>query len=521
MNSFKKTLLNELPEFKDYTLNFINGNISKMQYKSISGGYGVYAQRDQKSFMIRLRTSCGVISKCQLHTIYQMAHKYDLESIHLTTRQAIQLHDLDMDAIIDIMKEGIQKGIFTRGGGGNYPRNVGLSPLSGVDPEESFDVTPYALATDKYFLNRMTTYHLPRKFKVSYSSSKKDYAHATVQDLGFIATIKDDKPYFEVYVGGGLGKNPRLGIKLPHLINPCDVLYYVEGLTQFFTKEGNYENKHKARIRYLLEEFGEEKFIKKFEKYVKEQEKNHDLKINPEPIDYSKNIGDIPLNINLNNPRIIKQKQDDLYTVYIHPTGGIYKLKDLKCLLYELDKVKNPIIRIGMMEEVYILNLCANEAQKILEITQNMSGSTLLENSISCIGVPTCQIGICNSQKMLSDIITYFKINNKNNLEAMPKIYISGCGNSCGAHQIGCIGLTGRRKKLDGIPTDCFEMSINGKFTVGESKLGEVIGEFKQSDIPKMLYEISQKLVGKNIDFETFTKDFREEFNQVIESYKL
>ena len=173
------------------------------------------------------------------------------------------------------------------------------------------------------------------------------------------------------------------------------------------------------------------------------------------------------------------------------------------------------------MEEVYILNLCANEAQKILEITQNMSGSTLLENSISCIGVPTCQIGICNSQKMLSDIITYFKINNKNNLEAMPKIYISGCGNSCGAHQIGCIGLTGRRKKLDGIPTDCFEMSINGKFTVGESKLGEVIGEFKQSDIPKMLYEISQKLVGKNIDFETFTKDFREEFNQVIESYKL
>ena len=64
-------------------------------------------------------------------------------------------------------------------------------------------------------------------------------------------------------------------------------------------------------------------------------------------------------------------------------------------------------------------------------------------------------------------------------------------------------------------------MSINGKFTVGESKLGEVIGEFKQSDIPKMLYEISQKLVGKNIDFETFTKDFREEFNQVIESYKL
>ncbi|WP_455542764.1 nitrite/sulfite reductase [Intestinibacter sp.] len=519
MKNFKKTLLNELPEFKDYTLNFLNGNISKMQYKGFSGGYGVYAQRDKQSFMIRLRTSCGVISRCQLHTIYQMAYKHNLDSIHLTTRQAIQLHNLDMNAIVDIMKQGIEKEIYTRGGGGNFPRNVGLSPLSGVDPEEYFDVTPYALANDKYFLSKMTTYNLPRKFKVSYSSSHKDYAHATVQDLGFVATIKEDKPYFEVYAGGGLGKNPKVGLKLPHVIEPSDILYYVEGMTHFFMKEGNYENKNKARIRYMVDEFGEEEFLRKLQAYVNEQIENNDLKINPEPIDYDKQGSEI----NCDNPRLFKQKQPGLYTVYIHPLGGIYKLKDLKCLLNELDKVKNPLIRIGMMEEMYILNLNGEEANKILKITEYIGGSTPLENSISCIGVPICQVGICNSQKMLSEIVTYFKLNSKDreNIKVMPKIYISGCGNSCGAHQIGCIGLTGKMKKFECIPTECFEMYIDGKFTVDESKLGESVGDFKHCDIPPMLYKISEKLIEKNTDFRTLTTDYRDEFDQIINQYKI
>ena len=102
--------------------------MSKLDYKGFSGGYGVYAQRDQKSFMIRLRTSSGVISKSQLHTIYNMAYENKLEKIHLTTRQAIQLHDLSVDQVCNIMEEGIHKDIFSRGGGGNFPRNVGLSP---------------------------------------------------------------------------------------------------------------------------------------------------------------------------------------------------------------------------------------------------------------------------------------------------------------------------------------------------------------------------------------------------------
>ena len=89
-----------------------------------------------------------------------------------------------------------------------------MSPLSGVDPNEAFDVTPYALAIGNYFLERIYTYKLPRKLKVSVSSGKDDAAHCTVQDLGFVAVNKDGKEYFEVYLGGGLGQNPKLAANI-------------------------------------------------------------------------------------------------------------------------------------------------------------------------------------------------------------------------------------------------------------------------------------------------------------------
>ncbi|MDD5877884.1 MAG: nitrite/sulfite reductase, partial [Clostridiales bacterium] len=97
MNNLEKSkelFLSEIPGFKEECKKFLNGDTTKMQYKGISGGYGVYAQRDQKSFMIRLRFSSGVVTKEQLHKVYEFAKEYNLDGIHITTRQSIQLHDL-------------------------------------------------------------------------------------------------------------------------------------------------------------------------------------------------------------------------------------------------------------------------------------------------------------------------------------------------------------------------------------------------------------------------------------------
>ena len=517
----KELFLSEIPNFKEQCLKLINGDLSKMEYKGISGGYGVYAQRDQKSFMIRLRFSSGVISNEQLHKIYYFAKKYNLSRVHFTTRQAVQLHDLDVDGVCSIMEEGIRSNIFTRGSGGNFPRNVGLSPLSGVDPDEAFDVTPYAVATDRHFMSKITTYHLPRKLKVSYSSCPLDSAHCTVQDLGFIATMKDNKPYFKVFVGGGLGKDPAMSLELDELIEPQEVLYYVEGLTKLFMDEGDYNNKHKARVRYMVYRLGEEEFIKKFKEYVAKEKENEDLKLYPKNIEYPNDGG---IETDIKDCRLYPQKQKGYYSVYVHPVGGQLDTEDLGKLLSELDKMKSASIRLAMTEGFFIINLNGDEARHMLEITKPFGGCTNLEKSVSCIGVPICQMGIQDSQKMLHEIIDYFKEKSKGDdtiLNAMPRIYISGCMNSCGVHQIGAIGLTGKKKKVDGEMFDAFEIFIDGNFGLGKTRLGKSLGDFKTQDIPKFLYETGEKVADSDTDFYTWYAANEEEAKALASKYNI
>ena len=119
-------------------------------------------------------------------------------------------------------------------------------------------------------MERITTYKLPRKLKVSFSNGSSDTAHCTIQDLGFLAVRKDGKDYFRVYLGGGLGRNPKVALLYPELIEPSEVLNYVEAMVRLFKAEGNYENKAKARIRYIVDKLGEEGFISEYKKYVDE-----------------------------------------------------------------------------------------------------------------------------------------------------------------------------------------------------------------------------------------------------------
>ena len=162
--------------------------------------------------MIRLRTPSGILTKEHFRRILDDAGANGQDKIHLTTRQAIQIHDLTIDQVCDIMKDGIDHDLFTRGGGGNFPRNVSLSPMAGVDREEAFDVTPYARQAGDYFLRNATGYKLPRKLKVAFSATPEDTACATVNDMGFIGGIHEGRPMVRLWLAGGMGGQPALGL---------------------------------------------------------------------------------------------------------------------------------------------------------------------------------------------------------------------------------------------------------------------------------------------------------------------
>ncbi len=206
-----KELRGDLKQFHEMTRKFYRGELTVPEYKSISGGFGSYAQRGGQRSMLRLRLTGGEIRKEELRFIIDSIQKYQIDRVHLTTCQSLQFHDLHEDDVCTLMEEAFDYGIVTRGGGGDFPRNVMCSPLSGVEREECFDVLPYAEETTDYVLGLIHQVKLPRKLKISFENGIKNDTHATFRDMGFVA---DRDGTFIVYVAGGLGPQPKMGVKL-------------------------------------------------------------------------------------------------------------------------------------------------------------------------------------------------------------------------------------------------------------------------------------------------------------------
>lgn len=508
----------EIDAFEKIGYKFVNGEITSNEFKSHSGGMGVYAQKGGERFMLRLRVLSGVLNMDTFCLIYKFAIEHNLDSIHFTTREAIQLHNLTFPQVISIMRESLKNDLFTRGGGGNFPRNVSLSPLSGVEIDEAFDVTPYAVLVNKYFVSKMNSYKLPRKFKVAFSNSSKDTANASIADIGFLAVNVDGEKYFQVYIGGSLGNNSSISVPLDELIPAKDVLYHVDSAIKLVVEEGDFENKSKGRMRFILQRLGKDEFLNCYKRNLEKVKLTNQSEVQFEDFVLEMPKETDNQNVKLSN-NLIKQKQNGLYTVIIHPKGGVLKIQDFNNIISFLNEKDNIELRLSMDENLYVRNLRLDAGKKLLELVSNFNQNTMLSKSVSCIGVPTCQIGIGESQKLLNNIIAHFEKNNFN-YDILPAIHISGCLNSCSRHQTKILGFHCKKKeKNSGLET--YTMHINGKIGNLVTKLATPYGDISSKAIPEFLYELACYLKDKNISFYDLIKDNNVIFNDHFKKYFL
>ncbi|MGL4344760.1 MAG: nitrite/sulfite reductase [Cellulosilyticaceae bacterium] len=512
----RETLREEIEQFRQEGQSFLRGEMNKMTFKKKSGGMGVYAQRDGRQFMVRLRIPCGVMTKVMLERVYHMAQKYGLKTIHLTTRQAIQFHDLTIDEVCDVMQEALELGIYTRGSGGNFPRNIAISPLAGVDPYEAFDVLPYAMVANQYFMEHMTTYKLPRKLKVAFSSNEADYAHGTMQDMGFVACCDEDgQTYFKLYIGGGLGQNPELGMLYPEKVRPEETLAYLEAMVRLFVAEGDYENRSRARVRYIKVRMGEEAFALCFKKHLEAVQKEATL---PELQIARGEGGQSNLPNSSVQSRILPQRQKGYYSVSIHPRGGQLGIEDLCKIITHIEQATKAEIRLGMEECLYVIHLTEEEAQELAEITADFSGETPLEYSVACIGVPTCQIGIVESQELLKSIQAYFE-EHIDYQRVLPRIHISGCTNCCGMHLMSAIGFAGKKKKIGEAVCDVVGCYLDGHIGSGESRLGRYFGDAQVQHVPQLLEAMAEAAIQKGETVREWVSGEEEQIKCVMAPY--
>ena len=190
-----------------------NGKIDEDGFRSLRLARGIYGQRQEGVQMIRIKLPFGRLSSEQLHRIADVSDEYSTGRLHITTRQDIQIHYVSLDRTPELWAELEKSDITLREACGNAVRNITASETAGIDPEEPFDVTPYADAVFKFFLRNPICQELGRKFKISFSSSDKDTALSFIHDLGFIAKTRKvngkEVRGFKVMIAGGLGAQPR------------------------------------------------------------------------------------------------------------------------------------------------------------------------------------------------------------------------------------------------------------------------------------------------------------------------
>ena len=511
-------------EFDIKSKQYLNKEIDPLRFKAFRVAMGIYEQREKETYMVRLRIPGGVINLEQFETVSKLADKYASGKIHLTSREDIQFQNVELTNVHGIMEDLIKVGIITKGTGGNTVRNVALSPLSGVSSDEVFDVTSYVKEVTDYLIKDPSTMNLPRKYKIAFSNSPEDTANATISDLGFIAKLQDGVKGFEVYGGGGFGGNPRVAIKLSDFIETKEALYYVQAMKELFEKEGDRSNKHKARIRYIVHRLGEEKFLELFNNELNRVKASNNLDLVIEESAFENTDYDEGYSIEIKDEYknvIFNQKQKGYYSVYVHPQSGNMNSESINKII---NFVKNlgyyADIRLTSTQGLYVRNLKGNDAEKLAEEIEDFSSRFDLDNSVTCAGASTCQLGLCLSQGLLNGIKEEFKGASDEIKDALPRLFISGCPNSCGQHQKGAIGFSGRAiRSEDGlVPT--YSISFGGFVGAGGAKMGEVFGDIPAKKIPKYLLDLAGLKVSSEIkDFENFLKEKREDIKKLVEDY--
>ena len=307
-----------------------------------------------------------------------------------------------------------------------------------------------------------------------------------------------------------------MGVKVAEGIEPEMFLYYIKAMWLTFRAYGNYENRGKARTRYMQEALGgaekyKEAYLEKLQEVLDGPE---DLRCSITPSVITKT----GTRETMESSRVKAQKQSGLYTVVWHPIGGQPDV-DVFCKLSDaFASMEDVQMRLSPDESAYIVNLTAEEAKQVLEITEEDTAKTVFESSVSCIGAVTCQVGLRDSQGLLNACVKAVREVQIPD-GALPQIHISGCPSSCGTHQVGAIGFRGASKKVDGKVQSAYVLYVDGNEKQGQEVLGEELGAIVEEKIPEFLVKLGKAVAESGLNFEVWYSQNPDGIKKIAEEY--
>ncbi len=503
MQSFRTEIENPIVERDILDLErkialFREGKIDEEKFRSLRLARGVYGQRQQGVQMIRIKLPYGRVNAAQLRRICKVSEEYSTGRLHITTRQDIQIHHVSLDRTPELWAELERDDVTLREACGNTVRDVTASERAGIDPNEPFDVTPYADATFRYFLRNPICQEMGRKIKMAFSSSDEDTALSYLHDVGFIPKLQIREGIqirgFKVLLGGGLGSQPRHADVIAEFLEADQLIPLIESVLRIFDRHGERARRNKARMKFLVKELGLENFLELVEKerkalpfasYPVDFEKFETSKILPNPVHIQP---DSELGLDFEKwklTHILPQKQGGYVAIGIKVALGDFYIDQARALADLVESYAGDEVRFTLRQNILIRDVREDLVpyfyQELQKIGLAASGYNSLGDITACPGTDTCNLGIASSTGIARELETLIAKEYPHYLHSQELVIkISGCMNACGQHNMAHIGFQGMSMKAGKMVIPALQVLLGG------ANLGDGKGRFadKVTKIP-------------------------------------
>ncbi|MEE2839835.1 MAG: nitrite/sulfite reductase [Acidobacteriota bacterium] len=479
--------------------------------------------------MQRIKIPFGGVTPDQMDVLADLSEEYSDSILHVTTRQDFQLHFVHIDDTPDLMRRLAAAGITTREACGNSVRNVTACPLAGVCRDETFDVTPYAIAISQFLLGHPDVQDFGRKFKIAFSGCRDQACGlVSMHDMGLIAVTKNEngkeKRGFECYVGGGLGAVPHQAKLFDSFLPEEELLPTAQAIARVFARLGEKNIRSRARIKFLVANLG----IDEFRRLVREEreamsEDERWTAYLPDVQDYQESAVREGQAFNgaarpegfqeWYETNVYHQRQDDYGVATITlPLGDLsaWQMRELADLARRFagENVRTTVEQNVVLRWVSQSDL-PDLYQELERVGLNEPGAGSIIDVTACPGTDTCKLGIASSLGLAGEIRTRLagKFLEMDQAVRNLRIKISGCFNSCGQHHIADIGFYGTSRTLSSRKVPHFQLVLGGKWTENAGSYGLAMGSVPAKRIPEVLERITERYVKEKTHGQSF-QDF-------------
>ncbi|MDQ0176525.1 nitrite/sulfite reductase [Bacillus chungangensis] len=460
---------------------------------------GLYLQRPKEAgyFMMRIKVHSGILNYEQTMTLASICKEYGRGIFDITTRQAIQFHWLKIEQMPDIFKRLKAVSLTTSGACGDITRNIVGNPLAGIDPHELMDTEPIVREVHEYFHENVAFSNLPRKYKMSISANVNNAAHAEINCVSFTPATKeiDGKKVigFHVLVGGGLSARPYLAKKLNIFVKPEKVKDVAIAITTIFRDYGYREKRHIARLKFLMADWGPEKFTEKLLEYTGPLPESGEDEIKEWNAGYFYGV----------HP----QKQKGLNYLGVNVPVGRLQADEVFEIARISKKYGTGDVRTCNSQNLIIPNIRDDKVETLLKenIFERLTihPQKFIAYSVSCTGIEFCNLALVETKERMRRVAEY--LDKHVSVDVPIRMHMIGCPNSCGQRQIADIGIQGiKMRTKDRKMLDAFEIYVGGTLDHGGKFNEKLQGKIEQQYLEPVLKELIEYFKETKIAGESF-----------------